>query len=161
MGLVTRLRNIFFSVIGASATQAKLNQNLAEAISQINDAAPGQVYVDSRQSPEETELYLTAKNNKFQYVGTTSGAVPGAITYYLPPSENMVNMDGFYINDESQNADTYNITITCLGTAKIYGPGLSDSGETSLVISDKKGFRALLYVTEDTYWLIGSSEWLP
>lgn len=117
-------------------------------------------YLDARQSPASTTVTLTASQGSNQFVGLISSASPGALSnVLLPLSADMTAMDSFFFQDESINAASgpYNITIKTQGSAKIYGAGLAGAGVTQVQITDDGGYKELLYVTTDKWYLIRKS----
>ena len=144
-----------------TADQVLFNTELKADTRKLNQYALSRrnsYWTSSRETPPATTYYITALKNANQFVGIISAASPGAIAnLYLPAIADMNFMDSFFIQDESINAATYNITIKTQGSAKIYGAGLSASGVTSVTISDDGGYKELIYVTTNKFYLIRKS----
>jgi len=146
---------------GTTANQIIFNTETKENLDKLNTYALNRrqsFYTSARQSPASTTVTLTASQGANQYVGLVSGAVPGALTnVLLPITADMTPMDSFFFQDESINSNTYAITLKTQSIAKIYGPGLAAGGVTSVQITDAGGYKELLYVTTNKWYLIRKS----
>lgn len=140
--------------------QVAFNNAVKNYLTDLNQYAKGgdnleSFYTSNRQSPGSTPVTLLASTGINQFIGVTSSASPGALTFNIPTDSN--NMDSFFFLDESINANTYNITLSFGGSDKLYGKGLSASGVTSVTITDAGGYKEILKVTTNKWYLIRSS----
>lgn len=92
---------------------------------------------------------VPAAPNGEHLVGVISASSPGALTMTLPASSDILAPYRVKIYDETGNCNTYPITITPNSGQTING---SDS---SLTLSFNYGNYELLYVTTDTWIIIG------
>jgi len=115
-------------------------------------------FTNSCVAPPATTYQILASPGSNQYIGLTSGASPGALSNVLFPLDaDMTAMDSFFIQDVSTNSNTYNITLNTQGSTKIYGPGLSTSGVTTITITDNGGYKEFIYVTTNKIYMISKS----
>lgn len=78
----------------------------------------------------------------------------GANTQTLPSDSSISLGQEFEIQDYAINANTYNITIQCTSTQKIYGAGYSASGVSSITINTAGGMFRLRKVATDRMLIV-------